>query len=346
LRSSLPIDLLGVRPEFDSPRARLLHSSDTLTVAQALSELLAEETRLKSMSSITGVSSHSVLAAARKSRNTSFQPCEHCKKTTHRSENCFAKFPEKLADFRVRRATCGRGIGPSPKDSVAVVATSSAGALSSSWVLDSGASIHVTSDQSRLASTTPVTDGTSVQTDDGTLCHVTHKGSLSNSNFTVPNIFFVPELSMDLLSVGQITDHNCFVGFDDSSCFVQDRHTRDVIGTSCHRKSSPCLYILDTLHLPSYHTSTPHVLAASGPTISFDQWHHRLGHVCGSRMSTLIKSGCLGPTHVESSFHCKGCHLGIQIQLPYFTSDSHSAKPQNLIHSDVWVQLVCFQRWS
>jgi hypothetical protein len=202
------------------------------------------------MSSITGVSSHSVLAAAQRSRTTSFQPCEHYKKNTHRSENCFAKFLEKLDDFLVRRATRGRGIGPSPKGSVAVAATSSAGALPSSWVLDSAASFHVTSDQSRLASTTPVTEGTSVQTADGTLCHVTHKGSLSDSNFTVPNIFFVPELSMDLLSVGQITDHNCFIGFDDSSCFVHDRHTWDVIGTGRHRKSSPRLYILDTLCLP------------------------------------------------------------------------------------------------
>jgi hypothetical protein len=56
--------VMGVRPEFDSLRARLLHSSDILTMAQALSELLAEETHLKSVSSITGVSSHSVLAAA------------------------------------------------------------------------------------------------------------------------------------------------------------------------------------------------------------------------------------------------------------------------------------------
>jgi hypothetical protein len=241
-----------------------------------------------------------------------------------------------LADFCVRRATRGRGIGPSPKGSVAVPATSSAGALSSSWVLVSVASFHVTSDQSRLTSTTHVIEGTSVQTADGTLCHVIHKGSLSDSHFTVPNIFLVPELSMDLLSVGQITDHNCFVGFVDSSCFVQDRHTGDVIGTGRRRKSSPRLYILNTLRLPSYHTSTPHVLAASGPTTSFAQWHPRLGHLCGSRLSTLIKSGCLGPTHVESSFHCKCCHLGKQIQLPYFTSESHSAKPFDLIHSDVW----------
>jgi hypothetical protein len=130
---------------------------------------------------------------------------------------------------------------------------------------------------------------------------------------------------MDLISVGQITDNNCFVGFDDSSCFVQDRKTGDVIGTGRRRKTSPRLYILDTLCLPSNHTTTSHVLAASGPTTSFARWHHRLGHLCGSRLSTLIKSGCLGPTHVESSFHCKGYHLGKQIHLPYFTSNSHSA---------------------
>jgi hypothetical protein len=96
------------------------------------------------------------------------------------------------------------------------------------------------------------------------------------------------------------------------------------------------------LRLPSSPTTTPHVLAASGPTTSFAQWHSRMGHLCGSRLSTLIKSGCLGSTHVESSFHCKGCYLGKQIQLPYFTSNSHSAKPFDLIHSDVWVQLRLF----
>jgi hypothetical protein len=39
-----------------------------------------------------------------------------------------------------------------------------------------------------------------VQIAHGTLCHITHKGSLCTPQFTVPNIFFVPELSMNLLS--------------------------------------------------------------------------------------------------------------------------------------------------
>jgi hypothetical protein len=188
-----------------------------------------------------------------------------------------------------------------------------------------------------LASTTPVTDGASVQTADGTVCHITHKGSLSDPHFTVPNIFFILQLSMDLLSVGQITNHNCFVGFDDSSCFVQDLRTGEVIGTGRRCRAAPRLYILDTLRLPSLATSLAHVLSGTLASVaSFAQWHHRLGHLCGSRLSTLIKSGCSGHTSVQSDFHCKGYHLGKQIQLPYFTSHSHSVEPFDLVHSDIW----------
>jgi hypothetical protein len=64
-----------------------------------------------------------------------------------------------LTDFRARRDARGRGPRPSNRGSVAVAATLSACTSESARVLDSGASFHVTSDQSKLASTTPVTDG-------------------------------------------------------------------------------------------------------------------------------------------------------------------------------------------
>jgi hypothetical protein len=72
--------VMGVRAEFDSLRARLLQGSDTLTMAKALSNLLAEETRLNSLSS--GSNTHSVLAAAQKPKSV-FKPCDHCGKTNH-----------------------------------------------------------------------------------------------------------------------------------------------------------------------------------------------------------------------------------------------------------------------
>ena len=78
----------------------------------------------------------------------------------------------------------------------------------------------MTSDQSQLVACKPVTDGASIQTADDTSCHITHQGSLCNSHFSVLDVSFIPQLSMNLLSVGQVIDNNCYVGFDDSSCFI------------------------------------------------------------------------------------------------------------------------------
>jgi len=180
-------------------------------------------------------------------------------------------------------------------------------ASQSSWVLDSGASFHVTSDSSQLVDCKTVHDGASVQTTDDTSCSITHQGSLSNAHFTVPNVSLVPQLSINLLSVGQITDQNCFIGFDYSSCFVQDRRSGIVIGTGHRCRGSSKLYILDTLCLPS---SSARVSSVSSSFLSsFMKYHHRLSHLWVSFVH-INTSGYLGHTFIESNFHCKGCNLG------------------------------------
>jgi hypothetical protein len=168
--------VMGLKTEFEAIRTRLLHGSTSLTMTEALSDLLDEETRLSSMSVPHTPVSHNVLAASHKfgGKGGYFEPCKHCNKTTHRFDQCFLKYPEKLAEFCSRRTNQGRG--PS-KGSVSVAAISG-NASSSTWVLDSGASFHVTSDQSQLYTCATITNGSSVQTADGTSCSVTHKGSL------------------------------------------------------------------------------------------------------------------------------------------------------------------------
>jgi hypothetical protein len=70
-----------------------------------------------------------------------------------------------------------------------------------------------------------VTDSHCVQIADGSSCTVTHQGNLATSQFTVSGVSLVPKLSMNLISIGQLTDMHCIVVFDDTSCFVQDRRT-------------------------------------------------------------------------------------------------------------------------
>jgi hypothetical protein len=56
--------VMGLKSDFEAIRTRLLHGSATLTMTEALSELLAEETRLLSMAGSHVPPPHSVLAAS------------------------------------------------------------------------------------------------------------------------------------------------------------------------------------------------------------------------------------------------------------------------------------------
>ncbi|XP_066337356.1 uncharacterized protein [Miscanthus floridulus] len=135
--------VMGVRAEYDSIRTRLLHNSSNLTMAQALADLLAKETRLQSLSTSSVSVPHIVLAASQRfgaPKGTSSEPYKHCGRTGHPPENCFVQHPQKLAEFRARRATRGRGTGSTSRGSVFIAAASPVSASSTSWVLDSGSS--------------------------------------------------------------------------------------------------------------------------------------------------------------------------------------------------------------
>ncbi len=330
------------------------------TLDEAVGAVIADETRLRSLavSHTTPLTHSGVLASQQRGNVRGSSPssgvlCSHCKKSGHTVDQCFALHPELLIEFRKRHPGRQQYRAPARRSSTAAitepdfptkcasvsVASQSTSGDTPAWYLDSGASFHVTSDCSQLVSCQPVKEGASVQTADGTSCSVTHQGSLSSSKFSVPKISLVPWMSMNLMSVGQLADMNYFIVFDATSCYVQDRQSKQVIGTGRRRRGSSDLYVLDILHLPRASTPSIPTVTTSTPrassVFSFTQWHHRLGHLCGSRLSTLVKQGVLGQVSSNADFNCKGCTLGKQIQLPYPLSTTRSSRPFDLIHSDV-----------
>ena len=128
----------------------------------------------------------------------------------------------------------------------------------------------------------------------------------------------------DLMSVSQLTDFDCQVVFDRTSCRVHDR-SRTMIGAG--RRHSG-VHALNSLHLPSSFGAVHHCHAAILP---HHMWHHRLGHLSPSHMSSLVSHGVLGAVS-PSDVVCFGYKLGKQLQRPYPLSVSQSVAPFELKH--------------
>jgi hypothetical protein len=62
---------------------------------------------------------------------------------------------------------------------------------------------------------------------------------------------------MQLMSAGQIADHDCRVILNPDVCYIQDRCTGHLVGTGPHCHDSQRLLELDWLHLPSTASASP-----------------------------------------------------------------------------------------
>jgi hypothetical protein len=169
----------------------------------------------------------------------------------------------------------------------------------------------MTYDSSASRFVRPIDSPVSVLTGDGSALPIATRGTLSSSSLHVPSIAHISRLTMQLFFGSQIVDSRCRVTLDCDSCSVQDRCTGTLLGAG--PRCLDGLWELDWLCLPSDAAnaiSSAHVAAS---TSSFQQWHHRLGHLCGSHLSSLVHHGVLGYVSDNASLDCMDCRLGKQI---------------------------------
>jgi hypothetical protein len=114
-----------------------------------------------------------------------------------------------------------------------------------SWYLDSDTSFHMTPHLAHLSSLHPSYRHCTVHTVDGSPLSVAGLGMLCSDSFHIPNVSLVPDLTMQLMSAGQITDHDCRVILDPGFCYGQDRHTGHLVGNGPRRRDSLRLWELD-----------------------------------------------------------------------------------------------------
>ena len=105
----------------------------------------------------------------------------------------------------------------------------------------------MTTDINLLSSKTPVSSLTPIHTINGTQMTITHTGHVTTPNLSLPETYHILNLTLNLISVGQLCEKELIVIFSSSGVQVQDSQTRHILGMG--RKMGR-LFELESLHSP------------------------------------------------------------------------------------------------
>ncbi|KAL0545801.1 hypothetical protein IC582_015694 [Cucumis melo] len=163
---------------------------------------------------------------------------------------------------------------------------------------------------------------------DGNCMNVPHIGTINTPSLNLPHTYRVPNLTFNLVSIGQLCDLGLTVSFSPNGCQVQDPQTGQPIGTG---RKVRRLFELLSLQVPS-----PSSISAPVTDSDTNQWHLRLGHASPEKLRHLISVNNLNNVTKFVPFNCLNCKLAKQPVLSFSPSTSICDKPFDLIHSDIW----------
>ena len=264
--------LAGLNIEYDDTRARILQRDSLPSVRETYAILRNEEGRRKSMLHQTVQSPEpSALATRSKDlKNTRGRPfCDHCKKQGHTKTTCW-DLHGKPADWKPKQ---GRGRSyiaeapkadtmpsdqlnkilemlatlqqPSQQSQHSVTVTEKGKFLRAlttikglchgqCWIIDSGASDHMTDDKALFISYSPLPTTLTVRIADDSSLPAQGIGSIKiSAALTLHSVLYVPNLKCNLLSVSKLASNmRCHANFFATHCVFQDLLTGTTIGSA------------------------------------------------------------------------------------------------------------------
>ncbi|CAL9017436.1 unnamed protein product [Prunus brigantina] len=214
------------------------------------------------------------------------------------------------------------------------VSDSIPGTGSNTWIIDTGASDHMTYDAKFFDELSSNTRDPYITSANGLPSPITGEGTISLTlTLSLSRALLVPNIHCNLLYVGRLLDTlNASATFYPTHCSFQDLKTHETIG---HGKRIGGLYYLT---LPSAPVRDRVINTVQSCSVKDKQqiwlWHRRLGHPSFGYLKRMFPS--LFRSCDESSFKCETCILAKSHRTVFPLSDSKAAKPFDLVHSDVW----------
>jgi len=230
--------------------------------------------------------------------------------------------------------------GESGESDTAFVAQQMSVGGTGEWLVDSGASKHMTCRKEILVNYQEFRQPQQVRLGDGRTVEALGAGNVQlkmvfkvsePKQITMYGVLYVPKLAGNLFSVGAAAEKGNIVQFGHSRCWIRGKKNQlHGMGT----RSADQLYQLDCEIVAPERAS----LAANQNTC-IDLWHQRLGHLNEQQLKQLVlkemATGVKIPKTVNTSF-CEGCVEGKIQRKPYKSvGEIRSKRKLQLVYSDV-----------
>ncbi|KAJ4789254.1 polyprotein [Rhynchospora pubera] len=250
--------------------------------------------------------------------------CYYCHKLGHVQADCYKKKREEgQASFVEEKNN-------QPRLFIAKIDEESE--VSHIWFLDSGCSNHMTGFK-HLFEELDETYKKTVKLGDNKDIHVEGKGIVvvqTNNHNTrmLHNVYYIPQLSQNLLSIGQMMDNGYTISFKGDNCRISDAETDQTMAIV--KKTMNNLFPLEIEKVKEK------ALAAKEVSPS-ELWHLRYGHLNMNGLRLLNqKKMVIGLPDIGDIGLCEGCVYGKQSKLPFPKDQAMRAtKVLELVHTDL-----------
>ncbi|KAF7804048.1 Retrovirus-related Pol polyprotein from transposon TNT 1-94 [Senna tora] len=218
--------------------------------------------------------------------------CFNCNKKGHMAKDCWSKktaVESNAATSKVEDEWDAEALFAIEEELALTVTTSNQINYENDWIVDSGCSNHMTGDRKKLKDMLEYKGRRVVVTADNSKLPIAHVGNTtvsphdSESEVPLQNVYHVPGMRKNLLSVAQLTSSGHYVLFGPQD--VKVYHNLEVTKEPVMKGRR-----LESVYVMSAETA---YVDKTRKNETADLWHMRLSHVSYSKLDVMMKKSML-----------------------------------------------------